>query len=96
MHLERATRSLRSEGRHSGHRARKEVYRGNRTGQDNVESCESGSEERSAENPHATICGGGHWVTTPSTRRGRVGKHRLYSVADGPQPTLFVTRASVH
>ena len=32
-------------------------------------SCEPGSEERSAGNPHATICGGGCWVTTPSTRR---------------------------
>jgi len=38
MHLERATRSLRREGIHSGHRARKDVYRGNRTGKDNSES----------------------------------------------------------
>ena len=27
--------------------------------------------ERSAGNSHATICGGGRWVTTPSTRRCR-------------------------
>ena len=35
MHLERETRSLHSEGKHSGHRARKDVYRDNRTGKDN-------------------------------------------------------------
>ena len=35
MHLERETRSLHSEGKHSGHRARKDDYRGNSTGQAN-------------------------------------------------------------
>ena len=38
MHLERETRSLHSEGKHAGHRARKDDYRGNRTGKDNSES----------------------------------------------------------
>ena len=37
MHLERETRSLHSEGMQSGHRARKDVYRGNRTGKENSE-----------------------------------------------------------
>jgi hypothetical protein len=76
MSLARETRSLRSEGRHAGPRASKEAHRGSSTGQDNsarrMPSCEPCSEERRAGNPHATICGGGRWVTTPSTRRRRV------------------------
>ena len=69
---------------------RKAAPRGNRTGQENsVWTCRrmpsgaSGSEERSAGNPHATICGGGRWVITPSTRRqGYPERDRL------PYPTI--------
>lgn len=32
-------------------------------------NCEACPEERSAANPHATICRRGGWVTAPSTRR---------------------------